>query len=694
MNDAQLLHQYVAERSHEAFAELVRRHVDHVYSAALRQTGRDSDAAEEVTQRVFILLANKAESLDRDPEVLLGGWLFNAVRYIARDVLRKEERRARHEQKAAEMAHAGRGSPRHAAAQPADPEWKEVEAELDDAMSHLGPRTRGVLVLRFFEGKTAREVAEQLGISEEAARKRVSRAVDELRELFLRRGVVLSAATLTDGLTTIATLKAPAGLAASAASAASAATSASTATAAAITGGAIMASAKLKTAALIAAVVLLTGGAVAVAPKFFSPTRGRTVNLAKTGPSITGTVRGPDGMPASAAEIVVGSPGRQAYAYDGARPRIDALADSSGKFTVAKPAEPPYMLVVRSPAGYAELSWKALQAAGADVTLQPWGRIEGIAREGDKPLAKTIVRLWRVQSGSDPNERLIHHETEVTTDAAGKFVFPRVAPGEAWIYRELFTKLRGYSLGWQYVQVQPGQTAQIAMGGSGRTVTGRVEVPPDMASFVMWKEDGKYRYSAEVRRDLPTTRATHAPDETPEQYRAAEEAFGRTPEGKMYNQWMFGHDFLINPDGTFAVHDLPPGKYKINIRNFESIEEVRFSEDIARGEASFEIPASAASASVEPIEIGKVTFTAIPRLHPGAAGAGYRRHDARRQALAARRAQGQGLRSRLLGRVRRPLGRWPVLRSWRGSTGRIRVSRSSAASPPRRRTRRATTSRS
>src|SRR5687768_8874453 len=134
MTDFELLRQYVTDRSHAAFAELVRRHVDHVYSAALRQTARDSDAAEEVTQRCFILLAEKAPALVAgDPQVLLGGWLFNAVRFIARDVLRKEERRARHEQKAAEMADMRRASSRQAAAQPRDPEWKEVEQELDEA---------------------------------------------------------------------------------------------------------------------------------------------------------------------------------------------------------------------------------------------------------------------------------------------------------------------------------------------------------------------------------------------------------------------------------------------------------------------------------------------------------------------------------------------------------------------------------
>src|SRR5688572_858420 len=174
MTDYELLKQYVDSAAHDAFAEVVRRHVDHVYAAAFRQTGRDGDAAEEVTQRVFILLAEKAPQLVAgEPGLLLGGWLFNAVRFIARDVLRKEERRARHEKKAAEMAdHMRDEAARHAAAaRPRDPEWREVEQQLDDALAALPGPTRGVLMLRFFEGKTAREVGERLGISEEAARK-------------------------------------------------------------------------------------------------------------------------------------------------------------------------------------------------------------------------------------------------------------------------------------------------------------------------------------------------------------------------------------------------------------------------------------------------------------------------------------------------------------------------------------------
>ena len=632
MSDFELLQQYVADRAgpagQDAFAELVRRHVDHVYAAALRQTARDSDAAEEVTQRVFILLANKAATLTSgDPQVLIGGWLFNAVRYIALDVLRKEARRARHEKKAAEMAQQSRGSSRHAAggagaagagaAQPHDPDWHDVEAELDDAMSHLAEPTRGVLVLRFFEGKTSREVGEHLGISEEAARKRVSRAVDELRELFTRRGIVMSASGLAEGLLAIAITKAPAGLAASAASAAtSAAVTTSTSTAATVTGGLLMASAKAKTAALVAAVLLLTGGAVTIGPKFFAPTRARTVTLAQTGPTITGTVFGPDGKPLAGAEVRVASPDKRVAAYTGPRDRADGLTDANGKYAVPKPEDDHYVIVVSAPQGYAQVSWKQL-ARGEQIRLEPWGRIEGIAYAGGKPQANASVHLWRVVENTEP----VSHQTTVTADASGHYVIPRVAPGGVQIYRTLRPK-NWRSTDWQYVEVQPGKTAIVQIGGrGGASVVGRIDVPPDIAKFIAWKESGIYTYEANVRLDLAVKPPKHAKDEAPEEYRAIEEAFARTPEGRQYKEWIFGRNFEVNPDGTFRIDELPPGKYTVTIRSFEEQPEVSFMEDVARTEVKFEIPAPSATqptlSAAQPIDVGTAVPESLHRLRPG-----------------------------------------------------------------------------
>jgi RNA polymerase sigma factor (sigma-70 family) len=100
MDDVALLRQFVAERSQDAFAELVRRYVDIVWSAARRQTG-STEVAEEVTQTVFATLAQKAKTI-REGEAI-GGWLLVTTRYSALNAMRSEARRRRHEREAAAM---------------------------------------------------------------------------------------------------------------------------------------------------------------------------------------------------------------------------------------------------------------------------------------------------------------------------------------------------------------------------------------------------------------------------------------------------------------------------------------------------------------------------------------------------------------------------------------------------------------
>ena len=190
--DYALLRAYVDEGSETAFAELVRRHVGMVHASALRQTGR-LDLAEDVVQAVFILLARKAETFD--PGVLLGGWLFRSVRFAANDLLKAERRRQfretvaytmkDQEDKTAEVA--------GVVGKPDADLWTQVAPELDGCLAQLGETDRMAILLRFFEEKSFPEVGEALRLSEEAARKRVTRALDKLQALLQRRGLTASA---------------------------------------------------------------------------------------------------------------------------------------------------------------------------------------------------------------------------------------------------------------------------------------------------------------------------------------------------------------------------------------------------------------------------------------------------------------------------------------------------------------------
>ena len=185
VSDMELLRDYGRQGSEVAFAELVRRHINLVYSAALRHVGIAAHA-EEITQSVFIILARKAASLR--PDTVLDAWLYETTRLTALSFLRGERRRQFREQEAYMQS---------TLPEPTDASvWNQLAPLLDQAMARLGKKDREAVVLRFFKEKNLEEVAVALKITEAAAQSRVHRAVERLRTFFLKRGIDSTAATI------------------------------------------------------------------------------------------------------------------------------------------------------------------------------------------------------------------------------------------------------------------------------------------------------------------------------------------------------------------------------------------------------------------------------------------------------------------------------------------------------------------
>lgn len=202
-SDSQLLADFVRAQDQRAFASLVQRHINLVYSAALRRT-RDSHLADDVTQAVFVILAKKAHSLT--PDVILSAWLHRTTRYAAMDAIKLRGRRVKHEQKAAEM--------RPTQYEPElEMKWPRVSELLDEAVDALSEADRRAVMLRYYENKSFAEVGQTLGVAEDAARKRVSRAAEKLRSWLGRRGSVVTGALLATILETrLSHAAAPSGL--------------------------------------------------------------------------------------------------------------------------------------------------------------------------------------------------------------------------------------------------------------------------------------------------------------------------------------------------------------------------------------------------------------------------------------------------------------------------------------------------
>ena len=290
-DDLTLLREYARNHSEPAFATLVARHVNLVYSVALRSV-RDPHLAGEITQAVFIILARKADSLG--DQTILPGWLCRTARYASANALTIQRRRQYREQEAC-MQNILAGGGDASSPQIQEETWQQIAPLLDGAMEKLGKKDHDALVLRFFENKNFAEVGAALGASESAAKMRVNRALEKLRKFFTKRGVSSTTAIIAETISANSVQAAPVALAKSVTAVAIAKGAAASVSTLTLIKGALktMAWSKAKTVIVVGVGVLLTAGAATtVVKEKIQETRRTEEQLAHAGTTqmrLTGT---------------------------------------------------------------------------------------------------------------------------------------------------------------------------------------------------------------------------------------------------------------------------------------------------------------------------------------------------------------------------------------------------------------------
>jgi len=271
LDDNALLREYVGRDSEEAFATLVTRHINKVYSVAWRHTG-NLHQAEEITQAVFVMLARKSAHLGK--RVILEGWLYQTARLTSLTFIRSEIRRAHREQEAYVQIVSNQND---------SEAWTQIAPLLDAALAGLNETDRHAVVLRFFYGKSMKEIGVACGGSEGATRIRLHRAVEKLRNFFVKCGITSTPEIIVRAISTHSVQTAPATLA-------------NTVTAAALAQGAtgggstltlvkgalkVMAWTKAKTAIVVGAAIILAGGTTTYLVKGIGPHRNLASLIAK-----------------------------------------------------------------------------------------------------------------------------------------------------------------------------------------------------------------------------------------------------------------------------------------------------------------------------------------------------------------------------------------------------------------------------
>jgi thiol-disulfide isomerase/thioredoxin len=342
---------------------------------------------------------------------------------------------------------------------------------------------------------------------------------------------------------------------------------------------------------------------------------------------IVTTILTPDGKPASGALAVLVPPGHEADVSDGekfdddpAYQRCTAGEDGRIRFRATNQL---YLIVAIHPSGSA--CFDQIPRDGS-VRLQAWGRIEGRLFKGDRPDTNQKMSIWQLLNDTTagmekPNAMF---EAEVQTDSDGKFAVPRMAAEKTNVAPD-------YQFSWGELQrplvlvdVKPGKTATVTLGGQGRPVIGSIAMPPSL----MGRKDVRFSMCMiGAKKNAPTA----AMPENVQHASLAEQAkwwesFEKSDAGKKFEaakeedwetDWATTHGFDVQPDGTFRIEDVTAGEYALDFDLVEKHEANQPRKRLAYAQTTFTVPSMSGGRSDEALTIPTVQVQLLSEIKVG-----------------------------------------------------------------------------
>jgi beta-lactamase regulating signal transducer with metallopeptidase domain/uncharacterized GH25 family protein len=343
----------------------------------------------------------------------------------------------------------------------------------------------------------------------------------------------------------------------------------------------------------------------------------------KKGQGLAGLVKTPDGKPLAGADVVLSIPGQNGgYIRNGVLDHNQdgtvAQSDAAGAFKFP-PQTGKYMIVVLHDSGYAEAKQEAFEKSH-EITVAPWGRITGVLRVGSKVKAGETMTVSHQDDAYEPDSPRVYHDLRVVTDENGQFAFNRVPPGRNYVSQEVrLNENMTTTSQSEMVEVKPGQTVELKLGGVGRPVIGRVNVPAEVAGKINWTT-GNSSISTKVNVPGPKL-PENWEDMTPGERNKWQTDWQKTPEFKAQQlayQKVKHFSLKVNSDGTFRTEDVPAGTYLITIMAFKEGGGQRGPmEPMAIGNGEFTIPEMPGGRSDEPFDVGKIDVKVMRNPQPG-----------------------------------------------------------------------------